>query len=59
VVVESQRLAEDGKAVEIVLKATAAEIPTGEHRITLIGSMSTGGQTITEATKAFYLRVEQ
>lgn len=59
VVLESQRLAEDGKAIEIVLKAITAEIPTGEHRITLIGSMSTGGQTITEATKAFYLRVEQ
>jgi hypothetical protein len=57
--VESQRVAEDGKAVEIVLIASTPQIPTGEHRVTLIGSTSRGEQTISEATKAFYLRVEQ
>lgn len=59
VVVESRRVAEDGKAVEIVFKAAAEHIPVGEYRITIIGSMSSGGETIMEATKAFYLRVEQ
>lgn len=59
VVVESNRLAEDGKAVEFVLKAVAEHIPAGEYRITVVGSMKTGGETVMEATKAFYLRVEQ
>ena len=43
VIVESQQLSEDGKSVDIVLKATAAQLPTREHRITMIASMKVGG----------------
>ena len=59
VVLDTQRPAEDGKAVEIILKAQQDRVAAGEYRITLLGSMSSGGTAITEATKAFYLRVEQ
>lgn len=59
VVVESQQLSDDGKSVDIVLKATAPQLPTREHRITIIASTKAGEQTVMEATKAFYLRVEQ
>jgi hypothetical protein len=59
VVVESQKLAEDGKALDMVLKATADNVPAGEYRITVVGSIKSAGETITESTKAFYLRVEK
>jgi hypothetical protein len=57
--VESQQVSDDRKSVEIVLKATATELPTREHRITIIASTKAGEQILAEATKAFYLRVEQ
>jgi hypothetical protein len=59
VVLDSQRPAEDGKAAEIILKAQQDRVAAGEYRITLVGTMQAGGIEITEATKAFYLRVEQ
>jgi hypothetical protein len=58
VIVESQQMSDDGKSIDIVLKATTA-LPTREHRITMVASTKIGEHTVTESTKAFYLRVEQ
>lgn len=58
VTIESQRPAEEGKAVEVILKANQDNIPGGEYRITLAASMTKGNERVSEALKPFYLRVE-
>lgn len=60
VVLEKNQWSDPGQTAEITVRAIeGAQVPVGEYRIAVLASTGAGGETSTEATRAFFLRIER